>query len=81
MVPPALTPTSPPRADSLRHALRTWIAGILTAFLALAGPGLLVMLGTIRWTDVYWTAVGTLAFGAFITATISYAMHRVVPPQ
>lgn len=78
--PPAPPPTTA-HQDGVRRAVRTWIAGILAAFLTLAGPGLLAMFGAIRWTAEYWTTVGTLAAGSLLTATITYAMRRLVPPS
>lgn len=67
--------------DGIRRAVRTWTGGIFATFLTLAGPGLLAAFGAIRWTHGYWIAVGTMALGAFLTAAISYAMRRLVPPS
>lgn len=78
---PTPVPEKTAHQDATQRAIRTWVAGIIATFLTLAGPGLLAAFGAIRWTGDYWTAVGTMAFGAFLVAAITYAMRHLVPPS
>jgi len=71
-----------PHADAKNRAWRTLMQGLLvdvvTAVVLAAGPALLG--AQFAWTREYWLTVAGLAGKSAVTAVVSYAARRLIPP-
>jgi hypothetical protein len=76
------TPYTPPvETDARNRALRTLVQGLVLDVAAAVVTALVAGIATgIEWTGTYWIALGLAVAKSAVTAAVSYAARKVVPP-
>jgi hypothetical protein len=68
-------------ADARNRAVRTLVQSLLVDVALALVLALTPVLADIKWERSYWVAVGLLAARSVITAVLSWAARKLVPPK
>lgn len=69
------------RTDAISRAVRTFVAGLLASVILAVGPVIAAASGEVRWTAVWWEALGASVATAAVSAGLSYLGRYKLPPK